>query len=420
MTTPTLWYVHPYAGGPGVGRYSRPYELGHAWQQAGARVVVITADFHHLQDTPGQYRGACDIEGVPYEFLRTPAYQGNGVGRLLNMAALAAQLLRQRGALQRRYGKPDMVIGSSPHPYAFPATHRIARGFGARSVFEVRDLWPLSLVELAGVRPSHPLVRATAWLERYAYRHADAVVSLLPQTAGYMQEKGLPAERWHYIPNGVDTAARPAADISNPPIQQARRWKAEGRRVVAYAGALGVPNHVESLVQAMAALHAGGDRRIAALVVGRGERAQHLRGQVRQQGLQDCVALYDQIPKREVPALLGAADIGYISLKPEPLFRFGVSPNKLFDYMLARLPVLFAVQAGNNPVAEHHCGYSAQPGDAASVARALQAFAALPDTELAAMGERGHRYVVSEHGYPQLARRFLDIVDMQQKPGKTA
>src|SRR5690606_999412 len=110
----------------------------------------------------------------------------------------------------------------------------------------------------------------------------------------------------------------------------------EGRRVVVYAGALGVPNHVESLVQAMAILRARQDSRIAALIVGRGERAQQLRDLVRQQGLDDCVALHDQIAKREVPALLGAADIGYISLKPEPLFRFGISPNKLFDYMLAR------------------------------------------------------------------------------------
>jgi len=418
MTTPTLWYVHPYAGGPGVGRYSRPYELGHAWQQAGARVVVITADFHHLQDTPGHYRGAHDIEGVPYEFLRTPAYQGNGLGRLANMGALAAQLLRHRDSLERRYGKPDIVIGSSPHPYAFPATHRVARRYGAHSVFEVRDLWPLSLVELAGVRPTHPLVRATAWLERYAYTHADAVVSLLPKTAEYMRDKGLPPDRWHYIPNGVDTAGRPAADVSNAPMQQAQRWKAEGRRVVVYAGALGVPNHVESLVQAMAILRARQDSRIAALIVGRGERAQQLRDLVRQQGLDDCVALHDQIAKREVPALLGAADIGYISLKPEPLFRFGISPNKLFDYMLARLPVLFAVEAGNNPVADHDCGFSARPGDAESIAQALQAFAALPDTELAAMGRRGHGYVVSEHGYPQLAQRYLGIADTPQKAGK--
>lgn len=416
MTNPTLWYVHPYAGGPGVGRYSRPYELGHAWQQAGARVVVITADYHHLQDNPGGHRGACDIEGVPYEFLRTPSYQGNGVGRLLNMGALAAQLLRHRNDLARRYGKPDMIIGSSPHPYAFPATHRLARHFGAHSVFEVRDLWPLSLVELAGVPASHPLVRATARLERYAYTHADAVVSLLPKTAEYMQEKGLPADRWHYIPNGVDTAARPSADVSNAPMQQAQRWKAEGRRVVVYAGALGVPNHVESLVQAMALLRTQHDQRIGAIIVGRGERAQHLRDLVRQQGLDDCVALFDQIAKREVPALLGTADIGYISLKPEPLFRFGVSPNKLFDYMLARLPVLFAVEAGNNPVADHDCGFCAQPGDAQSVARALQAFATLPAEELVAMGQRGHGYVVSEHGYPELARRYLDVANMQRKP----
>lgn len=415
MKRPVIWYVHPYAGGPGVGRYSRPYELGHAWQAADADVVVVTASYHHLQDAPGQHRGSRDIEGVPYEFLPTPSYQGNGIGRLANMGAFAMQLLRHHRRLQQRYGKPDMVIGSSPHPYAFPATHRIARHDGARSVFEVRDLWPLSLVELAGVAPSHPLVRATGWLERYAYRNADAVVSLLPKTADYMRGRGLPDGRWHYIPNGVDTAAAAAPDGDSPPRQQALRWKAQGRRVVVYAGALGVPNHLESLVQAMALVHGRGEPRIAAVIVGRGERAQHLREQIRQLGLQDCVALYDQIAKRDIPALLGAADIGYISLKPEPLFRFGVSPNKLFDYMLARLPVLFAVQAGNNPVADYACGMSAKPGDAASVADALLAFSRATDADLAAMGERGHQYVVAEHGYPQLAQRYLDLVQQKSR-----
>lgn len=413
---PTIWYVHPYAGGPDVGRYSRPYELGKAWQAQGARVAVITASFHHLLDDPGARTGPHDIEGVPYEFLRTPRYRGNGAGRLANMAAFTAMLAAKARLLACRYGEPDMVIGSSPHPYMFLATHRLARRYGACSVFEVRDLWPLSLVELAGVRETHPLVRATAWLERYAYTHADAVVSLLPKTLDHMRERGLDAARWHYVPNGADLSegGPSCADDASAAAIQVTRWKAEGRFVVVYAGALGTPNNIEPLIDAMGLLKQQGENRIATLIVGRGERADALTRRIREQGLEDRVALHGQIPKRAIPALLRQADVGYISLRPEPLFRFGISPNKLIDYMLARLPVLFAVSAGNNPVEEAGCGRCASPGDPVSIARELAAFSKMPDNELTGMGARGHAYVMREHDYATLASRYLEIL---RQPG---
>ena len=249
----SIWFVHPYAGGPGVGRYDRPFFLARYWQSFGHRSVVLTPSQHHLMDTSRQ-PGVEQIEGVTFEFIRSPAYRGNGLGRIINMATFTAQLVRQGDELALRHGRPALVIASSPHPYAWFATEWLARRFGARSVFEVRDLWPLSLVELAGVSPSHPLVRFTGWLERRAYRKADAVVSLLPCTRDHMMALGLDAPRWHYIPNGIepDAQAGDAVRSDTPPAALARRWRAEGRTVVVYAGALGRPNHVESLVQAMA------------------------------------------------------------------------------------------------------------------------------------------------------------------------
>ncbi|KAI5914817.1 glycosyltransferase family 4 protein [Thauera sp. 2A1] len=414
MSSPTIWYVHPYAGGPGVGRYNRPYELAHAWQAEGVNALVITAAFHHLLDEPGRHRGALDVEGVPYEFLPTPAYDGNGIGRLVNMTAFTAALPIHARRLARRYGRPDMVVASSPHPYTFLTSHRLARRFGARSVFEVRDLWPLSLVELAGVRPTHPLVRVTDRLERHAYGRADAVVSLLPQTLPYMAERGLEASRWYYIPNGVDTHAPRIDAIDSEPVKQAQRWRADGRLVVVYAGAMGAPNYVQSLVESVTLLRQRGDDRIAVIIVGRGEQSAAIRQEIVEQGLSDRIALFDQIPKRNIPALLDACQVGYLSLRPEPLFRFGVSPNKLFDYMLARLPVLFAIEAGNDPVAECNAGISVSPGDIPGIADALAAFADLPEQARTEMGQRGLEYVMRQHSYDALAARYLEILDTQR------
>ncbi len=410
--TGSIWFIHPYAGGPGVGRYDRPFHLARHWQALGYRSVILTPSEHHLLDTPRQ-PGVEQIEDVIFEFIQSPAYRGNGLGRIINMAAFTAKLVRQGDALARRHGRPALVIASSPHPYAWFAAEWLARRFGARSVFEVRDLWPLSLVELAGVSPAHPLVRFTGWLEKRAYRKASAVVSLLPCTKDYMMSQGLDAQRWYYVPNGIEPDAHEgaAARSDSPPAVLARRWRAEGRTVVIYAGALGRPNHVESLVQAMA-LQRDAGQLSAAVIVGRGELQEQLRQMVEQLQLEDRVALFGQIPKVDVLGLLREASVGYISLRPEPLFRFGVSPNKLFDYMLSALPVIFAVRAGNDPVTEAGCGVTVDPGDPQAICAGITLLAKLTEDARQAMGERGRTYVVQRHGYRQLAQDYLRLLKL--------
>jgi glycosyltransferase involved in cell wall biosynthesis len=377
------------------------------------RATIITAAFHHLLDQeqePGHRR----IENVDYAFLPARPYQGNGFKRLINMFEFSARLYAQAGRLQARCGKPDLIIASSPHPYAFPAAHMIARRVGALSAFEVRDLWPLSLIELAGVSPSHPVVKLTGWIERYACQQADYVVSLLPAALAHMEATGLDAARWRYIPNGVHTDEKSFSAntrVSQLCIEQARQWRTQGRMVVVYAGALGKPNHVNSLVKAIAILKAQGDTQISAIIVGRGEMQDTLKVEIDSAGLSDRIALFSQIPKQAVLALLASASIGYIALQPEPLFRFGISPNKLFDYMLAALPVLFAIQAGNDPVSEAQCGVSVDPGNPTAIAQGLLELSRLPEEERQAMGLRGRDYVLSHHSYDTLAQAYLNLAD---------
>lgn len=178
--------------------------------------------------------------------------------------------------------------------------------------------------------------------------------------------------------------------------------------MVVYTGALGRPNHVESLVRAMAMQRdAGTDTRAA--IVGRGELETELAALISQLQLQDRVVLLPQIPKAAVLTLLEEVDIGFISLRPEPLFRFGVSPNKLFDYMLAGLPVIFAVQAGNDPVAEAGCGFSVNPGQPEEISAALSALAKMSPSVRREMGRRGRDWVEQRHGYASLARDYLAL-----------
>ncbi len=403
----SIWYIHPYAGGPGIGRYDRAFHLSQEFQKRGFEPIVICPSFHHLMDMP-QEAGTRLIQGVRHEFLRCPAYIGNGIGRVLNMATFTIQLLLQAERIAQSTSKPAAIVASSPHPYAYLAARQLATRFGSRCIFEVRDLWPLSLIELAGASPTHPLVRLTAWIERRAYLTADAVVSLLPCTRDYMQERGLPPERWHYIPNGVSVDRGTAAGQDAELFRQVLQWRAEGCVIIVYAGALGMPNHVHSLVHALRLLPPGA-KEVRAVIVGRGEMATELKLLASDPALKGSVLISDQIPKSAVQSLLSQADIGYLSLRPEPLFRFGISPNKLFDYMLARLPVIAAVRAGNDPVTETGCGRQVDPDDVVAIANAIRWIADLPVADRQAMGDLGYRHVLGSHAYSHLATEYLEI-----------
>ena len=122
------------------------------------------------------------------------------------------------------------------------------------------------------------------------------------------------------------------------------------------------------------------------------------------------VALHAPIPKAQVPALLAAIDIAYIGWRRVPIYRFGIAPNKLMDYMMAGRAVLHSVEAGNDPVAEAGCGVTVAPQDTNAVVGGLLKMMNLAPAARAVMGARGHEFVLKRHTYPVLAKRFLDAL----------
>ena len=182
--------------------------------------------------------------------------------------------------------------------------------------------------------------------------------------------------------------------------------RAAGETIVGYAGSMGLPNALDTLLDAAALLR---DAAIRFVLVGDGHERARLAERVRAEGL-GRVTMLAPIPKLQVPALLAGVDIAYIGWQRVPIYRFGIAPNKLMDYMMAGRAVLHSVEAGNDPVAEAGCGVSVPPEDAAAVARGLRELAARSPAERAAMGERGRAFVQARHTYPVLARRFLDAV----------
>jgi glycosyltransferase involved in cell wall biosynthesis len=403
--------INHYAGSIRHGMEYRPYYLAREWVRRGHRVRIVAASQSHIRARAPELGGADrldeTIDGIEYTWYRTPAYRGNGMGRIRNMLAFLARLYADARQLARSFD-PDVVIASSTYPLDIWPAHRIARLSHARLLFEVHDLWPLSPMELGRYSRWHPFVVLLQAAENFACRHADAVVSILPKVREHFEAHGMARHKLHIVPNGADPAewlpgAPPLADPIATRLDALRRG---GKFIVGYAGTHGLANALGTLVSAAQLVR---DERAAFVLVGGGPEKAHLQRLAGMLGL-DNVHFFDPVPKEQVPALLQRFDVAYIGWQRQALYRFGISPNKLIDYMMAARPVLHAVEAGNDPVADAGCGLTVPPEDPAAIARGVRTLMDLGSAARAAMGQRGRAYALRNLSYPVLGERFLQIL----------
>lgn len=285
---------------------------------------------------------------------------------------------------------------------------KLARLAKARLVYEVHDLWPLSLIELSGMSPRHPFAMLCGKAEADAYRDADRVVSMLPCVHEHMASRGLDLAKLHIVPNGFapEEWQGESAPLGEALAAHLAAERAAGRVIVGYAGSMGLPNALDVLLDAATLLR---DAPLSFVLVGSGHEAERLAQRAQAEGLSN-VRFFPPIPKAQIPTLLARLDIAYIGWQRTPIYRFGIAPNKLIDYLMAGRAVLHSVQAGNDPVAEAGAGLTVPPEDPAAVAQGLRQLAALTPAEREAMGQRGRAYAMAHHAYPVLAQRFIEAL----------
>lgn len=397
-----IWIVNQYASTPETGGSTRHVNIGAELAGLGYDVTVIGARWYHKLLDQDAALAAPEIEnrgGWRYVRVPVPQYKHGGDPRRgINWIVFALRLAR----LDKRLGdRPDVVFYSSPSLVGYLGAERLARRIGARLIFEVRDIWPLTLVQVGGKSPLNPIIRWFQWIEDRALRNADAVVSNLPNAVEHMVTRGMDAAKFTWIPNGFN-----AADMAEPMPLDPTILDAIPKRqfLVGYTGAHGPANGLDSLLDAAVLLK--DDLRFGFLLVGKGNQKDRLMQRAKTEKL-DNVTFLEPVQKRQVPLILKHLDVCYIGLKNEPLFRYGVSPNKLFDYVGAARPVLFAIDAGPyRPVEEMGAGIQIPPEDPEALHDALLRFISMPDEEREAMGRNGKEKAVAMHEYGVLAKRI--------------
>lgn len=390
-----VWILNHYAQEPRSFGGTRHFDLAKRLPEFGWKASIVAAGTElntgRQRLHAGELHRLDTFDGIDFLWLATPAYQGNGLGRLRNMATYAGRALGRSTAL---LPPPDAVIGSSVHPLAAWASLRLASRFRVPFFFEVRDLWPETLIDMGTLSRNHPAAIAMRMLEGHLYRRANRIISLLPHAHRYISRFGIPEDKIAWLPNGIDLDRFP------PPLQPT---PSESFTFM-YFGAHGGANGLDNIIAAMRLLQ---DRPIHLRLIGDGPAKASLAETAA--GLAN-VTFEPPVPKDAIPALAAEADAFVFNLIDAPVFNYGISSNKLFDFMAAGRPILFACNASNNPVADAKAGITVPPGDPRALRDAMLQMADTPADERARLGQNGRGYVETNHDFRGLARRLADIL----------
>lgn len=400
--------INHYAGSPTHGMEYRPFYMAREWVRMGHQVTIVGASQSHLRSVQPDISGNLteqNMEGIRYIWLKTPSYKGNGIGRVLNMLAFIIRLFKFGNTFAKAY-KPDAVIASSTYPLDIYPARFIANKSKARLIYEVHDLWPLSPMELGGMSPWHPFIMVMQMAENYAYRHCDRVASMLPKAVEHMCEHGMSPNKFFYIPNGIDVNEwkHNIADLPEAYKKVFSELKEKQYFIVGYAGTHGIANALHTLLEA-AELLLG--KNIRFVFVGHGSEKEKLISYAKGMKLTNIIWL-PSVSKESIPQLLQHFEICFIGAKKQPLYRFGISPNKLMDYMMAAKPIISNIEAGNDLVSESKCGLSVKAEDPQKLAEAIMEIYGMTSERQKVLGENGRRHVLKSHNYHQLAQNFIN------------
>lgn len=407
-----IWFFNNYNTLPEHGQFTRTYNFGKQLKRMGHEPVAFVGSHPHNTDTQliegrEKYR-LYQEEPFPWILIKTLKYGKSRKKQILTMFQFYINGKKAAKYAVERYGKPDAVLGSSAHPLAALLAVRLAKKYGCRSIVEIRDLWPESIVAFGIAGPHNPAIIALRWLEKWLYKKADAVVFTWEGAYDYIVEQGwdkeIPRSKTHYINNGVDLESF-QYDLEHHQMEDPDLDNPNCIKVV-YTGSIRQNNNLGLIVDAAKQVT---DSQIRFLIWGDGNELPDLRRRVEEEHVENVV-FKGSVGKAYIPSILSRADLTMIILKKTNLLRFGSSYNKLFEYFAAGRPVFSTIRPGYSIIEKYRCGAEMEDLTPEELAAGIQQMASLPREELDQMG-RNAREAAKEFDFSNLTRKLASVME---------
>ncbi len=393
-----IWILHHYADPPD-GHWSGTFDLYKPLADHGHAVTVFSSSFSHYTRTesrllPQQAYGEKYFGGVRFVFVRTPPYARNDWRRIVNMLAFGYRAYRAASRLDER---PDVIVGSTPHPFCTFAACLLAQKYNVPFFLELHDLWLEYMLDTGMLSKKNPLAFCLEWLDRYCYKRARKIMALWPDMYRYLARFNVPENKVVWTPMGLDVTVFKAARKS--------RKTADGLITVACTARFGPASNVDEILEAAKILQEKGESRIRFSLFGSGPEKDNLLRYAEQNHLRH-VQFPGMLSKEQIPEHLVNADICIGGLPDIPCYaRFGTIPTKMLDYLASGNPTVYITRVSDCLVERAGAGIVVPPGNPGKLAEAITTVAKMTPEERAEMGARGMRYLEENHDLSMLAAR---------------
>lgn len=393
-----IWIFNHHALTPDMSGGTRHYDFAKELIKRGHSVTIVASSFHYskykeMKDYKDKDYLCEKIDGIDFIWIKTPAYFGNGISRVKNMISYTYKVLKYIPKLD--LSKPDIIVGSSVHLFTVWAAYKLSCKYKTPFIMEVRDLWPQTLIDM-GISKWHPFILLLGWLERYLYKKSNKIISNLPYAYDYIGQF-VKKEKFIWISNGVDLS-----NIKYIPKEQEENF------IISYTGAIGIANNLQILLDVAKRLKDKKD--IYFKIVGEGAEKEKLKSFVKENKLSN-VSIENSVPKNEVTNILQNSDILYFNLKDSPVFNYGISSNKLYDYMASGRVIIFSTKAKNNPIKDANAGYSIAPDNVEVLEKTILEIYNLSQEKRDTIGQKIRKYAENNYSIEILVDKFEKLLE---------
>jgi len=401
----TFYIINQYASTPETGGAVRHYNLAKELAKRGHKVYLIAASYNHLLLTPpylkDDYR-IDDISGFKFVWIRMPRYaHSHSKIRVLNWFIFAWKILKLSKIIS---DKANTILYSSPSLVPFLGAYLLARKLNSKLVWDIRDLWPLTLIELGKISKLHPFIFFHQWLENFACRKSDFIISNLPMVYNYLLKKGVKQSSFSWIPNGLSIDNFRKKNFLNLKTKKQLPLK---KFIIGYAGSLGISNAPKPLLDAV--LLTRNDKNIHYVLVGNGGLRKTIEEFILNNKLTN-ITLLNAIPKNEIPSLLKYFDICYAGFNKSSLYKYGTALNKLPEYFMSGKPILFSINSPYKPVNKAKAGFTVPAEDTKAIVRAIYKLKKMPLIKRKQLGKNGQDYAIKNFDYVKIAENLEKVL----------
>ena len=401
--TKKIWILNHYAVPPNMPGGTRHYDLSRELIKRDCEVSIFSSGFLHNKQKYRKIfkRQSFIIENyrkIKFIWLKTTPYKKNNYKRIINMFSYLTKILK----VAHKFPKPNIIVGSSVHPLAVVAAWWLARRYKARFIFEVRDIWPQTPIDMKIINTNSNTANLLYGWEKFMYQKADKIITLLPNAKEYIINKGIASEKIVWIPNGVNLEQfdNPKQLDSDSTLFQLLRKNKDNYKII-YTGAHGPANGLSVIIDTAKILQKNHDD-IQFFLIGNGVEKEKLQHDSKKQNLKN-IHFFSSIPKEQIPDLLRYASLLLHCFAPIDVFKYGISPNKIYDYLASSKPIIMSVETTNNIVQDAEAGIVVEPGNPETLAKGILKIKEMSEEERRRLGANGRAYVEKYHNTRVLA-----------------